>query len=143
MAADRPAGGSRAAPPEAQAASIPLSAPAQPPAQPSGTGAPPAAGSSSSDPPSSSKPVAIAVIPAAIPAATPAATPAAIPAAFPATVSEETKAKVAKQMEAESSSRPRSRLTRLVEEVEAFRNNGKEVKIRNEEKAKLQVRSLV
>ena len=35
--------------------------------------------------------------------------------------------------------RPRTRITRLVEEVETFRKNGKELSIRNEEKAKLQV----
>ena len=43
-------------------------------------------------------------------------------------------------MEAEAAVRPRTRITRLVEEVETFRKNGKELSIRNEEKAKLQVR---
>ena len=43
------------------------------------------------------------------------------------------------QVEAEAAERPRTRITRLVEEVETFRKTGKELSIRNEEKAKLQV----
>ena len=78
---------------------------------------------------------------AAVSAPSPGSAPSSASKPPAAGISDEARAQVERQLEAEasSSSRPRTRLTRLVEEVEAFRISGKEMKIRNEEKAKLQV----